>query len=58
MLLILFTAEDRNLMTLNATLLQNKHPDHIREKSIELKPHLQKALEERGESTAWLDSIK
>ena len=52
--LITPAAEERYLNILNAPLLQNKLPEHIRERALYFKPTL---LEERG-ALEWISSIK
>lgn len=47
-------AEERYLNILNAPLLQNKLPEHIRERALYFKPTL---LEERG-ALEWISSIE
>ena len=51
--LIIFAAAERYLNILNTPLLQNKLPEHIRDRALYFKPTL---LEERG-ALEWISSI-
>ena len=52
--LITLAAAERYLNILNTPLLQNKLPEHIRERALYFKPTL---LEERG-TLEWISSIE